>query len=490
MPLLTKSKYIVGLSCPRYLWMMFHDLDKIPENDAATQYIIDQGKAIGKLAKKLYPNGIDLPDDPKDFSLNLQKTKVALASRQVLFEAGILVDEIFARADILIPVGVDEWDIVEVKGSTEVKEDHLHDLSFQKYVYTQFGLKIRNCSVLHINKEYVLDGELDVSQLLKQTDVTAQVEELVASLPDLIFEMMAIINSTSPPQVHIGNGCHNGLDCKSEDCWKFLPESHVFELYYGGKKSLELFQAEVVRIQDIPSEFKLTDKQLIQKKCAVSGVPYVNSTGLGKFLGGLVYPLHYLDFETFQTAVPLYQGTKPYQQIPFQFSVHIDDGNAIEHLYYLHDSADDPREKFLSALKEAILPTGTIIVFNQSFEIARLRELAAAFPAYFAWVEEIVVRIVDLIVPFRSFDYYNPTQKGSCSIKEVLPALTGKGYKNLEINNGGLASVSYCEMAFGSLSVEEKAKVRKDLLDYCGLDTEGMVWIVKKLEKLVEKGKD
>ncbi len=490
MPLLTKSKYIVGLSCPRYLWMMFHELDKIPENDAATQYIIDQGKEIGKLAKKLYPGGIDLPDESTDFSLNLQKTKECLLLRQVLFEAGIMIGELFARADILVPVGVDEWDVIEVKGSTEVKEDHLHDLSFQKYVYTQFGLKIRNCAVLHINKEYILNGELDVSQLLKQTDVTTQVNELVASLPDLIFEMMEIVNSSSPPQVHIGNGCHNGLECKSEDCWNFLPESHVFELYYGGKKSLELFQAEVVRIQDIPSPFKLTDKQLIQKKCAVSGTVHVNSVGLGKFLGELKYPVHYLDFETFQTAVPMYSGTKPYQQIPFQFSVHIDDAMTLKHSYFLHDSADDPREKFLLALKDAILPTGTIIVFNQSFEIARLRELATAFPAYAGWVEEIVVRIVDLIVPFKNFDYYNPTQRGSCSIKAVLPALTGKGYKNLDINNGGLASVSYCKMAFGNLGFDEKARIRRDLLAYCGLDTEGMVWIVKELEKLVGKGKD
>ena len=259
MPLLTKSKYIVGLSCPRYLWMMFHDLDKIPENDAATQYIIDQGKVVGNLAKKLYPGGIDLPDGPKDFNRNLHETREALSERKVLFEAGILVGEIFARADILIPVGVDEWDVVEVKGSTEVKEDHIHDLSFQKYVYTQFGLKIRNCAVLHINKEYVRTGEIDVVQLLKIEDVTQQVEEVLSGVPERISAMMAIVNSSTPPKVHIGNGCHNGLDCKSEDCWKFLPESHVFELYYGGKKSLELFNAEVVRIQDMPDKFLLTD---------------------------------------------------------------------------------------------------------------------------------------------------------------------------------------------------------------------------------------
>ncbi|MBI2573577.1 DUF2779 domain-containing protein [Candidatus Woesearchaeota archaeon] len=484
MPLLTKSKYIIGLSCPRYLWMMFHDLDKIPENDAATQYKIDQGKAIGTLAKELYPDGIDLPDDPKEFTRNILKTKEMLPGRKTLFEAGFLVDNLFARADILLPVGTDEWDVVEVKSSTEVKEEHIHDVSFQKYVYSKAGLRIRNCFVMHINKTYVRNGHIEATQLLIAEDVTQQVNETGVGIEERISAMLAIINNPQPPKVHIGNGCQKGFECKSEDCWNFLPEGHVFELYYGGKKSLELFQAEVIKIQDIPAEFKLTDKQHIQKKCALSGSPHINSAGISTFLNDLTYPIHYLDFETFNAAIPFYSGTKPYQQVPFQFSVHIDDGKTVEHLYYLHDDAHDPREKFIERLKKSIKPSGTIIVFNQSFEIARLRELAVAFPAHAGWVEEIVVRIVDLIIPFRNFDYYNPAQQGSCSIKEVLPALTGKNYKNLDINNGGDASVSYCEMVFGALSVEQKAKIRQDLLAYCGLDTEGMVWIVKELENL------
>ena len=154
----------------------------------------------------------------------------------------------------------------------------------------------------------------------------------------------------------------------------------------------------------------------------------------------------------------MYDGTKPDQQIPFQFSLHVDDGKQIKHFEYLHNSQDDPREKFLQEMKKVLGTKGSIIVFNQSFEITRLKELAIAFPKYKNWVDSIIKRIVDLLTPFRNFDYYNPEQKGSCSIKAVLPVVTGKSYKELNINNGGLASVSYFESVFNE--VENKEQIR------------------------------
>lgn len=483
MPLLTKSKYIIGLSCPKYLWMMFHDLDKIPELDLATEYIIQQGNIIGQLAKKLFPKGIDLPEEGKDFKLNIQKTQELLKTRKIIFEAGIVAGELYARADILVPVGKNEWDIIEVKGSTKVKDEHIHDVSFQKHVYQLAGLKIRKCFLLHINNEFVKKGEINPKKLLTQEEITSEVEEAIVGIQERIDDMMEIVNNKEAPDASIGNGCNNGFECVSEDCWNFLPESHVFELYRGGKKSLELLEAEIFSIKDIPNDFKLNGKQEIQRKCANSGKVHINKEGIKKFLKGLNYPLYYLDFETFQTAVPLYDGTKPYQQIPFQFSLHVDDGKQIKHFEYLHDSQCDPREKFLQEMKKVLGTEGSIIVFNQYFEISRLKELAIAFPEYKNWVESIIKRIVDLLIPFRNFDYYNPEQKGSCSIKAVLPAVTGKSYKELNINNGGLASVSYFESVFNE--VENKDKIRKDLLEYCKLDTEGMIWIIDELKKVI-----
>ncbi len=483
MPLLTKSKYIIGLSCPKYLWMMFHELDKIPELDLATEYIIQQGYIIGQLAKKLFPGGVDLPEDTKDFKINVQKTQELLKQRKIIFEAGIIAGDLYARADILVPAGKNEWDIVEVKASTKVKDEHIHDVSFQKHVYQLAGLKIRKCFLLHINNEFVKNGEIKPKELLTQEEITTEVNDAINGIQDRIDYMMEVVNNKEPPKVNIGNGCKNGLECVSEDCWNFLPESHVFDLYYGGRKSLELLEAEIFSIKDIPDNFKLNEKQEIQRKCANTGKAHINKEGIKKFLKGLKSPLYYLDFETFQTAVPLYDGTKPYQQIPFQFSLHVDDGKKLKHFEYLHDLQDDPRKKLTQELIKVLGSEGSIITFNQSFEIGRLKELAEAFPEHKEWVESVIKRIVDLIVPFRKFDYYNPKQKGSCSIKDVLPAIVGKSYKDMNINNGGLASVSYFESIFNG--VGNKEQIRKDLLEYCKLDTEGMVWIVKEFERLV-----
>jgi len=481
MTLLTKSKYLIGLQCPKYLWMMFHDLDKIPEFDLATEFIIKQGNQIGQLAKQLFPGGVDLPEE--DFKGNIQKTAELIKAKKTIFEAGIVSGELYARADVLVPAG-DGWDIIEVKGSTKVKDEHIHDVSFQKYVYEKAGLKIRKCFLLHVNNEFVKKGKIKPKDLLIQEEITAEVNEAISGIQERIDDMMEIVNSEEAPDVSIGNGCNNGLECVSEDCWSFLPEGHVFELYYGGKKSLELLEAEIFSIKDIPGDFKLSDKQEIQRKCANTGKEHINKQGIKKFLDNLEYPLYFLDFETLMSiAVPMFDGMKPYQQIPFQWSLHIDDGKEVKHFEYLASSKDDPRGKFLLELKKVLGSSGSIIVFSKSFEIGRLKELAEAFPSEKEWAESVISRIVDLIVPFRNFDYYNSKQKGSCSIKDVLPAVIGDNpYKKLDINAGGLASVSYYEMVYND--AENKEKLREDLLKYCKLDTEAMVWIVDELKKI------
>jgi len=481
MPLLTKSKYVIGLQCQKYLWMMFNDLDKIPEKDMATEYIIQQGNIVGQLAKKLFPKGIDIPED---FKKNLKITKDALKKRKILFEAGIMSEDLYARGDILVPVNKNSWDIIEVKGSTKVKDNHIHDVSFQKYVYEKAGLKIRKCFLLHLNSDFLKKGKVIPKKIFTNEEITAEVDEVIVGIQERIDEMMEIIDQPEAPTIAGGAYCEGVKHCLSQDCWSFLPEGHVFELYRGGKKSFELLNAEVFCIKDIPQEFKLNIKQEIQRKCANTGKVHLDKQGIKKFLKQLKSPLYYLDFETFSSAVPLYEGTKPYQQIPFQFSLHIADGKKVKHIEFLHDSKDDPREKFLLELKKALDKKGNIIVFNQSFEKTILKQLAEAFPKHRKWVNSVDKRIVDLLVPFRNFDYYNPEQKGSCSIKAVLPAVTGENYKDLNIDNGSLASVSYFETVFGGLKKQEVTKIRADLLKYCSLDTEGMIWIVDQLKKL------
>jgi len=288
--------------------------------------------------------------------------------------------------------------------------------------------------------------------------------------------MFKIIAIKECPEVNISKQCATPYECAiHDDCWDFLPKNSVFDLYRGGKKSFDLFDNGCESIKEIPDDFKLNDKQEIQKECEKTGKPYINKEGIKSFLDTLEEPLYYLDFETLSTAVPIYDGTKPHQQIPFQFSLHVNG----KHISFLASGKDDPREEFIKKLKESLGETGSIIVYNQAFEIGRLRELAEMFPDYKNWVESVIGRVVDLLIPFRGFHYYHPSQCGSASIKKVLPAVTGKSYDGMEINNGSDAALAYFKL--------DDEKTREALEKYCCLDTEGMIWILDELKEIVNE---
>jgi hypothetical protein len=472
MTLLSKSKYIVGLQCLKYFWIYLYQKEKIPEPDETTQYRFDQGHVVGQLAKQSFPSGIDIPED--DFKENLRISQEALKKNKPLFEAAFMVGVLYSRVDILIPVG-DEWDIIEVKSGTKVKDVNIHDVAFQKYVYQLAGLKIRKCYVLHINNKFVKKGKIDPKKFFTKQEITAEVD--LIDVKSNVDKLLKVMKSDICPVVSISKDCSDPYDCPLEDeCWGFLPKSSVFELYRGGVKCFKLLEEGVLLLGEIPHSYKLTGNQTIQRECEIENKVHVDSLKLKKFLGSLKEPVYYLDFETFMTAIPLLEGVRPYQQIPFQWSLHVNG----KHFEFLA-SGGDPRKKFIESLKKVLGSSGSIVVYNQSFEIGRLRELAKEFPAHEKWVDSVINRMVDLIVPFRKFHYYNPKQKGSASLKNVLPAVLGHNpYDKLKIGEGGLASVSYLDMTYGS-----GKDVRKDLLKYCELDTKAMVMLVEKLEKLV-----
>jgi hypothetical protein len=481
--LLTKSKYLYGLQCVGYMWDSIHDKGKIPKPDMVQQHTFDQGSSIGRLATKVFPRGIAIPEDK--FIENLRMSKKLLAKRVPLFEAAFMIDGIYSRADVLKPVGKDQWDIIEVKSGTKVKPVNVHDVSFQKYCYEKAGLKIRKCFLMVVNNEYVRKGKVDVNKLFRQEDITEKVEKISEGIETRIDTLKKVVNSEKRPDVPISHDCKTPYPCPlKHECWSFLPEGNVFELYRGGKKSHELFNQGIILIKDIPKDADLTLQQGLQHQCACSGKPHVCKESISKFFGKMKYPLYYLDFETFAPAVPLFDGTRPYQRLPFQFSLHIvqEDGTT-EHISFLAEGQSDPRKKFLKALKNSLGTEGSIIIFYQTFEQGLMKELASNFPEYLTWVESLNNRWLDLFKPFKNFHYYHPKQKGSASIKKVLPAVTGKGYDGMYIADGMTASIRYVEAEFGACLPAKRNKIRKSLEKYCGLDTEGMIWIVNGLKK-------
>ena len=354
--ILTKSKYVLGLECPRHLWITFNQPEKIRKVTLAEEFKFSEGDKVGQLAKTLFSDGIDL--SVENYSENLQKTKDVMKKGRPLFEAGFAFENCFSRADILVPVGK-EWNIIEVKSGTEVKDINVHDVSFQKYVYEANGLKIRKCFLMHLNKEYFRNGKLDVKKILMQEDITSQVNLAIKDIKERIDKLFEIISSDKPPKAGllidkmIKKGNH---DCFTENCIDDLPENHVFCLYRGNKLACELFENGIIHIKDIPQHIKLNGKQNIQRECEMKNKVYVDKEGIKEFLATLKYPVHYLDFEAFSTAIPMFDGLKSYSQVPFQFSLHIakKESSKPEHHAFWYNGNGDPREDFIIALKKVI----------------------------------------------------------------------------------------------------------------------------------------
>lgn len=485
-PFISKSKYLVGLQCSKLLWHHYNAKDKIPETDASTQAIFDQGHQVGELAKTLYADGIEIDGDIRDFEGLLASTSATLKQRKSIFEGAFRYENAYSRVDILHPVARDAWDIIEVKSSTKVKEINLHDLALQLYAYDGCGLNIRKTYLMHINNKYVRKGEVEPVKLFALEDVTNEVRKLLPDVEPNLTAMADVIRQKDCPGDSIGPQCSNPYECALQDvCWNFLPVHNVFTLPRFGSKAFKLAEDEIYDLHDIPDDYRLTDGQQIVFDSVKLGKPHVDMKAIAKFLSRLEYPLYYLDFETFSTAIPLFDDVKPYQQIPFQFSLHIvkSPGAAPEHHSFLAEGRNDPRKEFLAKLMSVLGTKGSVVCYNASFEATVLKELATLFPSSKKWVALVKDRIVDLFVPFRCYAYYHPDQKGNASIKAVLPALTGSGYENMEIADGGTASLEFLRVTFGDASRSEREKVRIYLERYCKLDTLGMHQLVVELEK-------
>jgi uncharacterized protein DUF2779 len=486
-PFISKSTFLSGLQCSKLLWYRYNAKDQIPAPDDEQQAIFDQGHEVGGLAKSLFPDGIEIGKDITDLDETIRLTKDAVKLRRPLFEAAFTANGGYFRVDILNPVSEDSWDIIEVKSTTGLKDVHLNDLAFQAWVLTNAGLKIRKTILMHINSDFVRRGTIDPAKFFAQEDVTSQISSLSQNIEAKLSGMFKIIHQKEHPNIQIGPHCDNPYTCPlHEHCWSFLPAANIFTLYRGGKKSLTLFEQGIYDLAEIPENFQLTDNQEIQRTAQLTGKAHIDRPALAAFLKQIEYPISFLDFETFGTAIPMVNESRPYQQIPFQFSLHIlqSENAGLEHHPYLAEGAADPRPEFMRRLKSVLPGTGSVITYNASFEASRLEEMSELLPEFESWVKQIKSRMVDLLLPFRGFRYYHPNQHGSASIKAVLPVLAGRDYQSLSIQEGGTASREYLRVTFTDVPVAERNRVRRALEEYCGQDTMGMFWIVENLKKL------
>jgi hypothetical protein len=486
-PTISKSKFLAGLQCSKLLWHHYNAPDAFPPIDAAKQAIFDIGHRVGDLAKGLHPDGEEVRWN-RDLSKTTAETQKLLLQRKPIFEASFEVDGCYCRADIMVPKGGDAWDLYEVKSATKVKDINIADVAFQTHVIERSGITLDRLFLVHIDNSYVRQGDIDPAGIFHAEDVTSQARALQSEVESKVAAMHGTIAGDCP-NTPIGEHCSEPYDCDLwEQCSQFLPKFDVGQLYRARKKKVfELIAKGITDLGEVPPS-ELSPGQLVQQQVIQSGHTYVEREPIRAWLDGLEYPLHCFDFETMNPAVPLFDGTCPYQQIPFQFSLHILEkkGAVPHHVEFLAESPGDPRPALLEALS-AIGPMGTILAYNMGFERRILRELSEDFPAHRAFLADLDGRFQDLITPFNNFWYYNAEQRGSCSLKYVLPVLTGTTYEGMEISEGGQAMREYIKVVYGDVSDEEKARILDALRMYCRQDTKALIDILDGLQALLRR---
>jgi len=493
---LSKSKYIVGLQCLKYMWYLANARDEVQKPDFSTRFMFQQGMIVGEYAKKLFPDGTS-PGRLKNTRQQCIRTAELLSERKPIFEASVSTDNLLSRADILKPAPGNTWDIIEVKSATHFKEEYLHDVAFQKYTFLRGDVKINNCYLAIISSQHKKQGRIDPEKLFNIRDISEEADEKMIAISERVKKMLEILQKPVPPDIKIGRHCDNPYTCPlKEKCWKLMPENHVFNLYGNKDRALDLYGKGIYSIEEIPEGYSLSPKQEIQRQCAATKRPSIDRGQISAFLDKLIEPIYFFDFETYSTALPIYDGTKPFQKIPFQYSIH-----ALEDLYgkpvhhdFLASGDGDPRRELLENLRNHLGNSGSIIVYYEFFEKGILNELACDFPEYGDWVQSILPRIVDLFRPFRDFYYYNSAQKGSASVKNVLPAITDYSYKEMDIADGLSASIYFLyacghyKIGKRSPTLEEVKKIRRDLITYCRMDTGGMIHILRGLKEALSRG--
>ena len=471
---LSKSQFIRGLQCPKSLYLYKTQPDLRDPVSDAQEAIFQAGTDVGIVAQGLFPGGKVIPYDGMSLDDQKKLTQAEMAAgTPILYEPAFQFDKVFVKADILRKVE-EEWDLYEVKGGTGIKEVYLKDIAFQYYVLKNSGLPIRKAYLVYINNQYVRNGALDLDQLFLFEEVTQKAIEREGLVREEIGRLRGIL-AGGLPGIDIGEHCSDPYPCDFQGhCWAHIPEYSVLDLVKRGANPWDLYRQGFLRLEDIPKEL-LSPVQLLQVEAYLDQKEFVNAEGIRDFLSTLWYPLYFLDFETFMTAIPIYDGTKPYQQVPYQYSLHSLQGehSGLGHSEFLAPPKTDPRRPLVEKLVGDIPDNACVLAYNASFEKTILNQLADWFPEHRQALEEIIDNLRDLAVPFRSRDIYRWEMKGSYSQKMVLPALIpGMTYQGMEISDGGMAMEGYFRMCEGQ-DPDEIEKVRKALLEYCRMDTLG-----------------
>lgn len=490
---LSKSEYMLFLKHPAWLWLKKHDKSKLPPIDDNTQAMFDAGNMFEGYAEKLFPDGLRLGFDNYDEYLLLpQATSKAIHDgNKTLFQGRFEYLDATCICDVVQFIDDSTVDLYEIKSSTKAKPEHELDLSFQMAVLAGNGYNVRNIKVIHVNNQFVRNGQVMAEDITAMTDATVKVKGRIDFTNQKIEEAQKMLQSEEHPDFSPFLAGDNGAFGEWLEIYKHLykPEKgSIYDLCRLDSTTLKyLIESGIERIEDIPEDFALKPVQALQVEATRLKQPLIDRDKIKEFLDSLVYPLYFFDYETLMSIVPYFDGIRPYQQLPFQYSLHILEGpdGELKHREYLHTVNSNPAHPLSQKLHDDIDTSGTVLVWYESFEKARNSELGELLPEFKQAFESLNGRVVDLITPFSKGWYVDKDFKGSASIKDVLPVLAPElSYKVLGIQEGGSAQRLWMEAVLDGKRSNERQKILDDLIEYCKLDTLAMVKIYKFLKAL------
>lgn len=489
---LSKSKYCNAVQCPKMLWMQ-QNRPELYDDSVMDEAILEKGQEVGDLARGLF--GAYTVVEFEDYPDMLKQTQELLENgTENIAEASFAYRGLFCSVDILRNLGNNKFELYEVKSSIKCKDIYSHDVAFQYYVLTKLGYEVTKACLVHVNKEYVRHGELDIQELFTIIDITDDARARYAEVENNLQFFEKYLDAVDEPAQPLGEYCFSPYDCGFfKHCSKNLPQPNVFQI--AGmqlKKKMRFYREGRVSFEDLAEDRSINGNHMLQIQHEINDLPpLINRDSIAAFMRQLSYPIYFLDFESFQPAIPLYENSKPFDQIVFQYSLHYIEyeGGPLHHKEYLAEPGEDPRRGLAEQLCRDIPTDVCVTAYNMSFEKGRIKGLAQLYPDLADHLMNIHDHIFDLMIPFRSKDYYCKAMQGSYSIKYVLPALfpddPALDYHNLEgIHHGGEASAAFSNMQYMAPDLLETT--RHNLLKYCELDTYAMVKVWERLKEVIQ----
>ena len=492
---LSKSRYCKARQCKKIIWLKKYKPEYAIQK--ARDIVLENGTKVGQLAKGLFGKYENI-DFNENLNIMIDQTKKLLKNKpNIITEASFNYNNNFCSVDIL-KNDIDGVEIYEVKSSTEISDIYLDDVSYQYYILSNLEFNIKKACIVYINNKYVKQGNLELNKLFNIEDVTEIAKSKQQEIENNIYELNKYMEEhmDNEPKDDIGIKCFKPYECEFwEYCTRNLPKPNVFDIKGGMHldKKFEKYYDGKISFNDLQNE-NINPKYLEQIDFELNNLqPKIDKDYIKEIIKALNYPLYFLDYETYQVAIPEIDGTRPYQQLPFQYSLHIikEEGAAIEHKEFLAEIEDkDFIRHFAENLIKDIPDNGSVIIYNRAFEPARNREIAEMYPDLKDELERINCNMIDFLEPFKQRKYYTKEMQGSASIKYVLPALYQKDseldYHNLPVvHNGEEASEAF--LSLKGKSKEKQKEIRNGLLVYCQLDTYAMVKIWMKFKQILSK---